>query len=552
MPAVAELVLRIEGKDDASRVLKGVKDEANGLGKALGDVGKIAAGVAIGQGIPKLASFLGDAAQAAADDEQATMRLEQALRNTTGAFEDNLAAVNARIEAGADLAFSDDDVRDSFQQLLAATNDTDEALRRQALAMDFARGAGIPLEQASKLLGKVTEENVEVFKRMGITIGEGATEAEAFAVIQGKFAGQAEVYANSTAGQFEQTKIKMGELKEQIGVALLPVMTKIGTVLVEDVIPKLEQFANWWGENVQPKIAAFVEYIQVNVMPEVKRQFAKFQEFYETEIKPALENVMRIIEEVVRFIIEHWSKIEPFVRPIFIAIELMANTMRTAIKLVLDLLQGDWDGAWADIREMVQGVANAIILMFESVRDQILEVVRILKGAIEGMFSGLGGAISGAFSTAMSGVRAAINTLIDFYNDTLGRIPGVPTIGRLGGDGTGTGGGETPGRITVDNGPSWLDGILFPPASAPPIGLPGLPAFASGGVVTRPTVALIGEDGPEAIVPLSGMRGGGGSRGRTGILNFTINISAIDGESVRRIMPTLVDEMNRELGRNYA
>jgi hypothetical protein len=29
-----------------------------------------------------------------------------------------------------------------------------------------------------------------------------------------------------------------------------------------------------------------------------------------------------------------------------------------------------------------------------------------------------------------------------------------------------------------------------------------LPAFASGGVVTRPTVALIGEAGPEAVVPL--------------------------------------------------
>ena len=33
-------------------------------------------------------------------------------------------------------------------------------------------------------------------------------------------------------------------------------------------------------------------------------------------------------------------------------------------------------------------------------------------------------------------------------------------------------------------------------------GDPGMPHFAGGGVVTRPTIALIGEDGPEAVVPL--------------------------------------------------
>lgn len=46
-------------------------------------------------------------------------------------------------------------------------------------------------------------------------------------------------------------------------------------------------------------------------------------------------------------------------------------------------------------------------------------------------------------------------------------------------------------------------------ASAYEMGLrTGLPALASGGIVTKPTVALIGEAGPEAVVPLSGSGGG--------------------------------------------
>ncbi len=44
-----------------------------------------------------------------------------------------------------------------------------------------------------------------------------------------------------------------------------------------------------------------------------------------------------------------------------------------------------------------------------------------------------------------------------------------------------------------------------------------VPGFASGGIVTRPTLAVVGEAGPEAIVPLSGGRGMGG---------VTINVQA--------------------------
>jgi ElaB/YqjD/DUF883 family membrane-anchored ribosome-binding protein len=38
----------------------------------------------------------------------------------------------------------------------------------------------------------------------------------------------------------------------------------------------------------------------------------------------------------------------------------------------------------------------------------------------------------------------------------------------------------------------------------------GIPAMAEGGIVNKPTLALIGEAGPEAVVPLSKMNAGGG------------------------------------------
>ena len=38
----------------------------------------------------------------------------------------------------------------------------------------------------------------------------------------------------------------------------------------------------------------------------------------------------------------------------------------------------------------------------------------------------------------------------------------------------------------------------------------GIPKMAEGGIVSKPTLALIGEAGPEAVVPLSKMNTGGG------------------------------------------
>lgn len=64
------------------------------------------------------------------------------------------------------------------------------------------------------MVGKVNEENVEAFKRLGITIGEEAVETEALAAVQAKFAGQADTYAKSTAGQMEQAKLPHGRTEK--------------------------------------------------------------------------------------------------------------------------------------------------------------------------------------------------------------------------------------------------------------------------------------------------------------------------------------------------
>jgi hypothetical protein len=60
----------------------------------------------------------------------------------------------------------------------------------------------------------------------------------------------------------------------------------------------------------------------------------------------------------------------------------------------------------------------------------------------------------------------------------------------------------------------------------------GIPAMANGGIVTGPTLALIGEAGPEAVVPLSQMRNMGNGGGVTINVTGGLSTSAEIGQSV--------------------
>lgn len=331
----------------------GLKGALNKAGSAFGDMAKIAGGFVMAEGIMKAPGFLMDAAEAAIEDEAAWKKVEQAVRNASGAFDENIQKVQERVAAGQKLAFSDGEVQDSFTTLLAATGDVDEALQRQTVAMDLARGAGISLEQASRLVGKVNEENVEQFKRLGITIGEGATEAEALAAVQAKFAGQADTYASSTAGQFEQATIRLGEVKEAIGAELLPVITTLAEVFLNQVVPAIERFVAAAG----PAIRQFAE--------DVRR-------YWESDIKPAIDNM-----------IAAWQAVEPVVRPLleFMGREIqrVAEIVGNMVQLIVNLISGDFSGAWENAKNIVR-------LFWESIEDRFRTGLHLMNALKEGLF----------------------------------------------------------------------------------------------------------------------------------------------------------------------
>jgi hypothetical protein len=137
---------------------------------------------------------------------------------------------------------------------------------------------------------------------------------------------------------------------------------------------------------------------------------------------------------------------------------------------------------------------------FDGFRAVVDSVFRFITGAVSGSID----LIKGYFSTVLGFYKTIFNGIASLWNNTIGKLsfkfPSfVPGLGGKGFD------------------------------------VPNIPLLAEGGIVNSATLAVIGEKGPEAVIPLSKMDSMGGN-------NVTIQVSSADPQAVvdalRRYMRT--------------
>lgn len=369
-----------------------------------------------------LALALGDATKAAMEDQQEQAALALTLQNVTGAGAAQTAQIEDQISAMSRASgIADTEYRKSLEALVRGTKDVDLAMKDMNLVMDISTALQTDSSTVADALAKAYQGNFKALRslspEMATMIKEGASLNEIMDVLGGTFGGATAKSAETAAGKMKILTNSLGETKESIGAALLPVL--------EAVLPVLNKFAAWAQDN--PKaflaIAAAIGIVAAAIVA--------------TNIAMALN---------------------PF--------SLIA----------------------AGVALLIVGLVTAYN-KFEWFRDGI----NLIVNTVIGFFAGMVNAAIGA-----------VNAIISAYNSIplLPDLPKAPTVPvpQLGK----TSNTPAPGRMSI-------------------------PRLAEGGIVSSPTLALIGEAGPEAVVPLDRMATGGG---------VTINVtgglatSAEIGESV--------------------
>jgi len=112
---------------------------------------------------------------------------------------------------------------------------------------------------------------------------------------------------------------------------------------------------------------------------------------------------------------------------------------------------------------------NAVQALFEGVKEGVTGTVDFIKGLLNGVL--------GFYKSLFNGIAS-------LWNRTVGRL-----------------------SFSI---PDWVPGI-----GGKGFSVPKIPLLAEGGIVTDPTLAMIGERGPEAVIPLNRANVGG---------NITVNV----------------------------
>jgi uncharacterized protein YoxC len=211
----------------------------------------------------------------------------------------------------------------------------------------------------------------------------------------------------------------------------------------------------------------------------------KNNEEFRNSVKKTWDDVKGSIREAIDQITKWWEewgpKIMAVVEPLWETIKTIIMTVMKVvgetIALVLNVITGDWEGAknnllniaqalWEGLKGIFQGIYNTLTSLTSLLTDLMLKRWETFKAGLISIW----GAITNAIKGYVNNQIAFVNKLIDALNSIQVEIPEwVPGVGGH--------------KFGID--------------------LPHVPYLAKGGIVTRPTLAMIGEAGPEAVVPLN-------------------------------------------------
>jgi hypothetical protein len=193
-----------------------------------------------------LTAILGDSVKAAIEDAAAQDKLAGQLRRSAGATDQTIAAVENFISATSRAtATADDDLRPALSKLVTATGEVTLAQDLLNVALDISAATGKDLDSVSQALAKGYAGNTKALGQLSPEIKDaiknGADFSDVLNILQYNFEGAADAAANTAEGGMKRLAITIGEAKESLGAAFLPVL--------QEAMPYLQGFADWAANN---------------------------------------------------------------------------------------------------------------------------------------------------------------------------------------------------------------------------------------------------------------------------------------------------------------
>lgn len=213
----------------------------------------------------------------------------------------------------------------------------------------------------------------------------------------------------------------------------------------------------------------------------VKAIFEPVGQWFREKFQNAWDNLTNIFKIIGQWFNERWTEVKNILSPIG---QWFKDKFQSAWDGLTNIFKslGSWFGArWNDVTNALSNVAswfgNTFTSAYNAVKNAFSSIGSFFSGVwstVKSIFvnagqmvgSAVGGAFRGAVNAVLGTIENIVNGFINMINGVIGVINALPGVS-LG----------------------YINGI-------------SLPRLARGGIVDSPTIAMIGEAGKEAVVPL--------------------------------------------------
>lgn len=478
MAGAANVLIKIganagQAVGEIGKVNKALGDQMTASEKASNTIRKAA--VPAGIALAALGAAAVSAAKAAAEDQEAQVKLAGVLERTTGATTDAIAATEDYIgKLSLSTGVADDQLRPAMAKLATATGDVSKAQEGLGIALDISAATGKSVDTVSVALSKAYAGNTSALKKLIPGISEAALESGNFADINAELArltgGAAAEAAGTAAGQYRIFQLTLQETQEEIGMALLPILEKLAPRLVElatfvknntDLIVKLGAAIAGAAAIIVGLNAAITAYKAVQTAAQIATvawTVAQYALNVALTANP-IGIVVVAIAALVAALVIAYNRSETFrkiVDTLFAAIKEFTqaalkpfienwDTIGPKVEAVVSILRRFWplllpggalymalkeaEDRWGAVSGAVDA-ARAYFVAIKTIIETVVTIIRTLIEVITTLARTINSIVDGAlsrFESAFDRIRSIVNDIIRLLPSI--RIPSIPGFG---------------------------------------------------------------------------------------------------------------------------
>lgn len=435
--------------------------------------------------------------------EVAAKDLEVAIKNTGGSFEEYSRKIAGTVTQQEKFGHTADDTKEAMAKLVRATGDTGKAIDDMKLVTELAAAKHISLADAAGVVAKMHAGAFKPLKDFGINLKDNASAVREL--------NDAQKMNEDSSNALGTAKGKLADLEERLrGKTKLSVSEQQALRdahrKVEEATSNAAAAADYLAKK-QAEGAKAMDFAGASalVLQKLHGTAAAQADTFGGKIaglKAHLTDMAGAVGEKVGpamvtagpLMMGFGSIIQSSLIPTIISLgtsalaaagEVILAVAPIAIPLALIgiaayELYKHWDQVWGFVKSIAKGAFDWIKHHMDLIIDVALGPIGIaitllskhwdtIWGGMKTVVADVAGFIEAAF-------KAPFNAVAYLWNHTLGKMS--------------------------FHLPDWVPGL-----GGKGFDMPTIPMLADGGIVSRPTLAMIGEAGPEAVVPLS--RGGG-------------------------------------------